>query len=92
MYELACGKESGVKGLFKYTNERTDAYKFLFLPRSIMAWNSLPQEMIAIQNPDTCTIRNATATALRKGTIEMTNSTASSNNYQTRTDIPIPLF
>ena len=69
---------------------RTDAYKFSFLPRSIRAWNSLPPEIIAIQNPDS--YRNAIATALRKGTIEMTNITASSNNYKARTDIPIPLF
>ena len=69
---------------------RTDAYKFSFLPRSIRAWNSLPPEIIAIQNPDS--YRNAIATALRKGTIEMTNNTASSNNYKARTDIPIPLF
>ena len=69
---------------------RTDAYKFSFLPRSIRAWNSLPPEIIAIQNPDS--YRNAIATALRKGTIEMTNITASSNNYKARTDIPIPYF
>ena len=69
---------------------RTDAYKFSFLPRSIRAWNSLHPEIIAIQNPDS--YRNAIATALRKGTIEMTNNTASSNNYKARTDIPIPLF
>ena len=69
---------------------RTDAYKFSFLPRSIRAWNSLPRKTIAVQNPDS--YRNAIVTALRKGTIEMTNSTASSNNYQARTDIPIPLF
>ena len=69
---------------------RTDTYKFSFLPRSIRAWNSLPPEIIAIQNSDT--FRNAIVTALRKGTIEMTNSTASSNNYQAQTDIPIPLF
>ena len=69
---------------------RTDAYKFSFLPRSIRAWNSLPPEIIAIQNPDS--YRNAIATALSKGTIEMTNITASSNNYKARTDIPIPLF
>ena len=67
-----------------------DAYKFSFLPRSIRAWNSLPPEIIAIQNPDS--YRNAIATALRKGTIEMTNNTARSNNYKARTDIPIPLF
>ena len=75
-----------------YANRRarTDAYKFSFLPRSIRAWNSLPPEIIAIQNPDS--YRNAIATALRKGTIEMTNITASSNNYKARTDIPIPLF
>ena len=42
---------------------RTDAYKFSFLPRSIRAWNSLPPEIIAIQNPDS--YRNAIATALR---------------------------
>ena len=69
---------------------RTDAYKLSFLPRSIRAWYSLPPEIIAIQNPDS--YRNAIATALRKGTIEMTNITASSNNYKARTDIPIPLF
>ena len=35
-----------------YTNHRgrTDAYTFSFLPRSIRAWNSLPPEIIAIQN------------------------------------------
>ena len=65
---------------------RTDAHKFSFLPRSIRAWNSLPPEIIAIQTTDT--YRNAIATALRKGTIEMTNGSASSNNYQARTDIP----
>ena len=77
-----------------YTNlrARTDAYKFSFLPRSIRAWNSLLPEIIAIQNSDT--FRNAIVIALRKGTIETTNSTASSmsNNYKARTDISIPLF
>ena len=69
---------------------RTDAHKFSFLPRSTRARNSLSQESIATQNPDT--YRNAIATPPRKVTVEMTNSTASSNNYQARTDIPIPLY
>ena len=39
-----------------YTNlrARTDAYKFSFLHRSIRAWNSLPPEIIAIKNSNTC--------------------------------------
>ena len=79
-------KDAWLTESYSNIRARTDAHKFSFLPRSIRAWNSLLPEMIAIQNPDT--YRNAIATALRKGTIEMTNSTASSNNYQARTDIP----
>ena len=39
-----------------------DRYTFSLLPRSIMAWNSLPQEIIEIQRPGA--FRNALATAL----------------------------
>ena len=75
-----------------YTNlrARTDTYKFSFLPRSIRAWNSLPPEIIAIQNSDT--FRNAIATALRKGTIEMTNSTAAPTITKRGLTYPSPYF
>ena len=63
----------------------TESYANLRARTDAYTFSFLP-----IQNPDS--YRNAIATALRKGTIEMTNITASSNNYKARTDIPIPLF
>ena len=53
MVNPACGLWTQHTESYTSLRARTDAYKFSFLPRSIRAWNGLPQEIITIQNPHT---------------------------------------
>ena len=52
MVNPACGLRTQHTESYTSLRARTDAYKLSFLPRSIRDWNSLPREIITIQNPD----------------------------------------